>query len=124
MAIDVSNPLEWNLVYRNALVAGASGRITPIVFTTTHHEIIVGVKVADEPTWRWGGYLTEQIDALPSSTAQLFDSLVQIGNYRLTCRQYQAIDLNPAIPLPFVCRIEFPKYFRACQVEAYARNDI
>lgn len=124
MSIDLSNPLEWNLVYRNALVAGASGRITPAVFTTTHHQIVVGVKVPDEPTWRWGGYLTEQVDALPSSTAQLFGTLVQIGSYRLTCRQYQAIDLNPALPLPFVCQIEFPPYFRSCQVEAYARNDI
>ncbi|WP_309737008.1 hypothetical protein [Chamaesiphon sp. OTE_75_metabat_556] len=124
MSIDISNPLEWNLVYRNSLVAGASGTITPVVFTSAHHEIIVGIKVADEPTWRWGGYLTAQVDALPSSTAQLFGSLIQIKSYRLTCRQYQSIDLNPALPLPFVCQIDFPRYFRSCQVEVFARNDI
>lgn len=124
MSIDLSNSLEWNLVYRDALQAGSSGRITPIIFQTTHHEIIVGVKVGDQPTWRWGGYLTEQVAALPSSTARLFNDLVQINSYRLTCKQYQAIDLSPAIPLPFFCTIEFPPWFRACQVEVYARNDI
>jgi hypothetical protein len=124
MAIDISNPLEWNLVYRKALAASSGGRIAPIFFTTTHHELVIGVKVADKPSWRWGGYLIEQVDALPSSTAQLFNTLVQIGTYRLTCQQYQAIDLNPALPLPFVCKVEFPRYFRACQVEAFARNDI
>jgi hypothetical protein len=123
MAIDLSNPLEWNLVYRQALAAAPSGKITPIIFATTHHQIIVGIKVADEPTWKWGGYLTEQVEALPSSTAQLFNDLIQVKQYRLTCKQYQAIDLDPAIPLPFYCTIEFPYYFRACQVEVFARND-
>ena len=124
MSIDLSNPLEWNLVYRNALAAAPSGTITPIIFQTSHHQIIVGVKVADEPTWKWGGYLIEQIEALPSSTATLFNDLIQVNKYRLTCQQYQAIDLSPAIPLPFFCTIEFPRWFRACQVEVYARNDI
>jgi hypothetical protein len=124
MAIDLSNPLEWNLVYRQALAAAPSGRITPIIFQTTHHQIIVGVKVADEPTWKFGGYLSEQVEALPSSTAQLFPDLILIHRYRLTCQQYQAIDLDPAIPLPFFCTIEFPKWFRACQCEVFARNDI
>jgi hypothetical protein len=124
MAIDLSNPLEWNLVYRKDLIAGNSGRVSPIVFVTTHHQIVVGIKVADKPTWRWGGYLTEQVDALPSSTAQLFDSLIQIGSYRLTCQRYQALDLNPALPLPFICTVEFPRYFKQCSVEAFARNDI
>lgn len=121
--IDLSNSLEWNLVYRQSLTAGASGRITPIIFQTTHHEIIVGVKVEDEPTWKWGGYLIEQIEALPSSTANLFNDLIQVAKYRLTCQQYQTIDLSPAIPLPFFCTIEFPPWFRDCQVEAFARND-
>lgn len=121
--IDLSNSLEWNLVYRQSLTAGASGRITPIIFQTTHHEIIVGVKVEDEPTWKWGGYLIEQIEALPSSTANLFNDLIQVNKYRLTCEQYQAIDLSPAIPLPFFCVIKFPPWFRDCQVEAFARND-
>jgi hypothetical protein len=124
MAIDIHNPLEWNLVYRKDLVAVPGGRVSPIAFVTTHHEIVVGVKVEGKPTWRWGGYLIEQIDALPSSTAQLFDSLVQIGTYRLTCQRYQALDLNPALPLPFICTIEFPRYFKSCRVEAFARNDI
>jgi hypothetical protein len=124
MSIDLSDPLEWNLVYRQALTAAPSGTITPIVFVTTHHQIVVGVKVADEPTWKWGGYLTEQIEAKVSSTANLFNDLIRVGKYRLTCEQYQAIDLNPAIPLPFICTIEFPKWFRECQVEVYARNDI
>jgi hypothetical protein len=124
MSIDLSNPLEWNLVYRKALTAGPSGRITPIIFTTTHHQIVIGVKVENEPTWKFGGYLIEQVDALPSSTATLFPSLVRVGSYRLTCQQYQAIDLNPAIPLPFICQVEFPVWFKACTVEAFARNDV
>ncbi len=124
MSIDLSNPLEWNLVYRQSLTAAASGRITPIIFTTTHHQIVIGVKVENEPAWKWGGYLIEQVDALPSSTALLFPSLVRVGSYRLTCQQYQAIDLNPAIPLPFVCQVEFPVWFKTCTVEAFARNDI
>jgi hypothetical protein len=124
MSIDISNSLEWNLVYRKDLIAGGSGRISPIAFVTTHREIVVGVKVEGKPNWRWGGYLIEQIDALPSSTAQLFGSLVQAGTYRLTCQRYQAIYLNPALPLPFICTIEFPRYFKSCKVEAFARNDI
>jgi hypothetical protein len=125
MAIDLSNPLEWNLVLRNAYAAPSpTQRIPPILFTTSHHEIVVGVKVGDEPTWRWGGYLTERVIALPSSTALLFNNFVQIGSYRLTCQGYQAIDLNSALPLPFACQIEVPRYFRACQVEVFARNDI
>jgi hypothetical protein len=119
--IDLSNPLEWNLVYREALAA--VGDLTPIIFQTSHHEIVVGIKVADEPTWKWGGYLIEQVEALPSSTAQLFPDFIQIHRYRLTCQQYQAIDLDPALPLPFFCTIEFPRWFRAAQVEVFARND-
>jgi hypothetical protein len=121
--IDLSNPLEWNLVYRQDLVAAPSGTIAPITFGTTHHQIIVGVKV-DEPTWKWGGYLTEQIAAKPSSTATLFNDLILVHKYRLTCEQYQAIDLDPAIPLPFFCTVEFPRWFKSCTVEAWARNDV
>jgi hypothetical protein len=122
--IDLHNPLEWNLIYREALASvNPLGGITPIIFPTSHHELVVGIKVADKPTWKWGGYLVEQVGVLPSSTAQLFPSLVQIHRYRLTCQQYQAIDLDPALPLPFFCTIEFPRYFRAAQVEVFARND-
>jgi hypothetical protein len=124
MAIDLSNSLEWNLILRDAYSAPAPGvRIPPILFTTTHHEIVVGVKVGDQPTWVWGGYLTERVAALPSSTALLFDTFVQVGNYRLTCQSYQAIDLSPALPLPFACQIQLPRYFRAAQIEVFARND-
>lgn len=122
--IDLADPLQWNLVVRSNLVAGFSGRIAPQIFVTPHHEVVIGIKVAESPTWRWGGYLTEQVDALPSSTATLFDALVQVGSYRLTCRQYQAIDLTPALPLPLVCRIDFPPYFTACVLEVFARNDV
>ena len=121
--IDIHNSLEWNLVVRADLFASPSGRILPAIFTTTHHEIVIGVKVFDHRTWLWGGYLTEQVDALPSSTAVLFDSLVQVGSYRLTCHQYQAIDLSPALPLPLVCRVDFPRYFTKCTLEVFARND-
>jgi hypothetical protein len=124
MSIDLSNPLEWNLVYSGSLSSVNDLRLAPVNFITTHHEIIIGIRVSGKPTWRWGGYLTEQIAALPSSTADLFTALVQIHQYRLTCQQYQAIDLDPAIPLPFICRIDFPPYFRACDVQVYARNDI
>lgn len=122
--IDLADPLQWNLIVRSNLVAGFSGRIAPQIFVTPHHEVVIGIKVVGQPTWRWGGYLTEQVDALPSSTAILFDSLVQVGSYRLTCRQYQAIDLSPALPLPLVCRVDFPIYFQDCSFEVFARNDI
>ena len=121
--IDLSNPLEWNLVYRQSLTAGVSGRITPIIFQTSHHEIIVGVKVEDEPTWKWGGYLIEQVEFSPSSTAVLFNDLIRVNRYRLTCEQYQAISLDLAIPVPFFCTIQFPPWFDECDVEVYARND-
>ncbi len=122
--IDIHNPLEWSLIYKQSLVSVNSlSGIAPIVFPTTHHELVIGIKVADKPTWKWGGYLIEQVGIVPSSTAQLFPALVQINRYRLTCQQYQAIDLDPVLPLPFLCTIEFPQYFRACEVEVFARND-
>jgi hypothetical protein len=78
MSIDLSNPLEWNLVYSGSLSSVNDLRLAPVNFITTHHEIIIGIRVSGKPTWRWGGYLTEQIAALPSSTADLFTALVQI----------------------------------------------
>jgi hypothetical protein len=124
MAIDLSNPLEWNAVYKKNLVsANSKTSLNSISFTTSHHQLVIGIQVPNKPTWRWGGYLTEQVAALPSSTAQLFTALIAVKSYRLTCLQYQAIDLDPAIPLPFVCTISFPRHFRECNVEVYARND-
>jgi hypothetical protein len=124
MSIDLSNPLEWNLVYGGSPVANPDLSLRSVNFVTTGYQLIVGVRVTDKPTWRFGGYLTQQIAALPSSSAELFTALVRIKQYPLTCQQYQAIELDQAIPLPSICRIEFPKYFRQCDVQVYARNDI
>lgn len=122
--IDLTNPLEWNLITRQNLVANPPTRLRDLTFVTRDREIIIGISVPDEPTWRWGGYLTEQIPALPSSTAELFTALVAVASYRLSCRQYQGINLNPSLPLPRICTINFPPYFEAATVEVYERNDI
>jgi hypothetical protein len=122
--IDLSNPLEWNLVIREAVSSVNNLPIPPLPFIVNSYEIVVGVKVADEPTWKWGGYLNQRVIALPSSTAQLFSNLVQTNAWRLTCQNYQAIALDRDKPLPYSLQITFPPYFRAAQVEVFARNDI
>jgi hypothetical protein len=122
--IDITNPLEWNLVDRRSLVAPKNGRILPQSFVVTHNQIFVGVKVTDEPTWRFGGYLTQYISALPSSTAGFFTAVTQIQRYRLTCRNYQAIDLVQALPKPYICVVDLPIWFKTCDIEIFQRNDI
>jgi hypothetical protein len=124
MAIDLSNPLEWNLVYREALQSDRDLPIPKFTFPVNSFEIVVGIKVSDRPNWRWGGYLVQYVKGKPSSTAQLFNDLVQVKAFRLNCLNYQALLLDNDKPLPFYCTITLPKYFRAAQVECYARNDI
>jgi hypothetical protein len=127
MTIDLSDPLEWNIVYRDAVQADGDKPIPPISIPVNSFEIVVGIFVGGKPYWRWGGYLVQYVAQLPSSTAQLFplvSPLVQVQSFRLTCTAYQGLRLDNDKPLPYICRITLPKYFRAAQIELYARNDI
>jgi hypothetical protein len=121
--IDLADPGQWNLVDRRILTAGSNGRIPNQTFVISHNQIFVGIKVSDEPTWKFGGYLVQYVAALPSSTADLFTALTQINYYRLTAQSYQAIDLTPATPKPYVCIVRLPVYFKSCTLEIYQRND-
>lgn len=123
MSIDLSNPTQWNLVFRRDLVAGTT-RIPAQTFVTDARQIFVGILVPNEPTWYRGGYLTQYLPALPSSTNDLFTALTQVSNYRLTCRNYQAIELSAAQPSTSVCRIVLPPYFKECKLEVFERNDV
>ena len=122
--IDISNPLEWNLITRRVLASVGGNRIPAQTFTTEVTSIFVGISVPDEPTWYRGGYLIQYLPALPSSQANLFTALTQVGNYRLTCKNYQAIELAAAVPNTSVCTIILPPYFSNCTIEVFARNDI
>jgi hypothetical protein len=121
--IDLSNPAQWNLVFRRDLVAG-NNRIPSQTFVTNARQVFVGILVPEEPTWYRGGYLTQYLPALPSSTNDLFTALTQISNHRLTCRNYQIIELVWAQPSTSVCTIVLPPYFKQCQLEVFARNDL
>jgi hypothetical protein len=123
MSIDLADPAQWNLVDRRLLTAGTNGRIPDQSFVVSHNQIFVGVKVANEPTWNRGGYLIQYLMALPSSTADLFAAATQVAFYRLTCRNYQVINLVDATPKPYLCLVRLPPYFKACTLELYQRND-
>ena len=124
MSFDLSDPLEWNLVIRQDVLSINNQPIPPLPFIVESYEIVIGVKVPDKPTWKWGGYLNQRLIALPSSTAQLFGNLVQVDSWRLTCQIYQGIALDRDRPLPYSLQVTFPKYFRAATVECFARNDL
>ena len=124
MTIDLTNPSEWNLVFRRDLVAETNGYIQKQSFVTSARSVFVGIYVPDEPTWYRGGFLTQYIAALPSSQSDLFTALTQVANFRLTCRNYQIVELLAVAPLPSVCTIDFPYYFNQCRVEVFARDDI
>jgi hypothetical protein len=123
MSIDLADPTQWNFIFRRDLITNAS-RIPVQTFVTTARQVFIGISVPDEPTWYRGGYLTQYLPALPSSTNDLFSALTQVGNWGLTCRNYQIVELVNAQPDTSVCSIVVPAYFRACQIEVYARNDI
>jgi hypothetical protein len=124
MSIDLSDSNQWNLVFRRELVAAVGGRIPVQTFSTTARQVFIGIYVPDEPTWYRAGFLTQYIPALASSTNDLFTALTQVANYKLTCRNYQVIELQSSLPATSVCTILVPAYFRACTVEVFARNDI
>jgi hypothetical protein len=123
MSIDISDPTQWNLVFRRDLVAVAL-RIPKQTFTTTARQIFVGIYVPDEPTWYRGGFLTQYLPALPSTNADLFTAVTQVANYPLTCRNYQILELLVAAPATSICTIDFPPYFTSCTCEVFERNDI
>lgn len=121
--IDLTDSSQWNLVFRRNLVA-APLRIPRQTFVTSARQIFVGIYVPDEPTWYRGGFLTQYLSALPSSTADLFTAVTQVGNYPLTCRNYQILELLVAAPSTSICTIDFPPYFTECTCEVFERNDI
>jgi hypothetical protein len=123
MSIDLSDPTQWNFVFRRNLTAGAT-RIPTQTFTTTAKQVFIGISVPDQPNWYRGGFLTQYLPALPSSTNNLFTALTQVLNVRLTCRNYQIVELVDAKPDTSVCTIVLPAYFESCQLEVYARNDV
>jgi hypothetical protein len=120
--IDLSNPAQWNLVFRRDLVAGNT-RIPTQTFVTNAQQVFVGILVPDN-NWYRGGYLTQYLPALPSSTNDLFTALTQVSNYPLTCRNYQIIELLTVQPSTSVCTIVLPPYFKQCKVEVFDRNDV
>lgn len=124
MSIDLSDPTQWNFIFRRNLVAASNNRIPAQSFTTAARQVFIGIYVPDEPTWYRGGFLTQYLPALPSSTNDLFTALTQVLNVRLTCRNYQIVELVDAKPDTSVCTIVVPAYFESCQVEVYARNDV
>lgn len=123
MPIDLSDPTQWNFVFRRDLTAGAT-RIPAQTFTTTAKQVFIGIYVPGEPDWYRGGFLTQYLPALPSSTSDLFSALTLVLNVRLTCRSYQIVELVDARPDTSVCTIVVPAYFESCQIEVYARNDV
>ncbi len=123
MPIDLSDPTQWNLIFRRNLTAEAF-RIPTQSFTTTARQVFIGISVPDEPNWYRGGFLTQYLPALPSSTTDLFSALTQVANYQLTCRNYQIVELVDARPGTSVCTIVVPVYFKSCRMEVYARNDV
>jgi hypothetical protein len=123
--IDLSNPSQWNLVFRRTLAAtGVQDRIPRQTFVTTAREVFIGIYVPNEPTWYRAGYLTQYVPQLPSTQNDLFAALTQVGNFKLTCRNYQIIELVAALPATSVCTIDLPRYFKDCQIEVFERNDI
>jgi hypothetical protein len=121
-AIDLSNTLEWNTVAKVALGDGVNS-VPDYYFETAHHELVLGIKVGGQPNWHWGGYLIQFLEVLPTTTAVLFPRRCQVGKWRLTCDNYQAIRLDNSNPLPYTCKVSFPSYFKTCQLEVYVRND-
>jgi hypothetical protein len=122
--INITNPLEWNLVTRRTLTASPSKRISPASVVVSANQVVVGILVNGQPTWRFGGFLTQYISALPSSTADFFTAATQVQRFRLTCRNYQAIELAEALPKPYICTIDFPPWFQDCELEIFERNSL
>jgi hypothetical protein len=123
MAIDISNPLEWNLIERQSIVSDY-GWPFPFVFQANFFEIAVGIRPKGKPDWHYGGYLNQKLIATPSTAAELGVNLVQVASFRLSCNQWQGIELADAQPFPYACQIVFPPYFRSVDVEIYGRNDL
>lgn len=122
--IDLSNSLEWNLVTRVTLTAFEFNPIAPRNVPVSSRQIVIGVKVDDEPTWKWAGWVSQYVFARPSTTADLYPPLTRVLRQRIFLQSYQAIELVPALPENYSCLIEFPPYFRRCHLEVWQRNDI
>jgi hypothetical protein len=121
--IDLSDPTQWNLITRRNLSSIDDKPLPAQSFVAGSNQLFVGIKVEDKPTWKFGGYLTQYIPQLVSSTNDLFPALTQIQRYPLVCRSYQAIALTNATPKTYVCQVQFPPWFRICILEVYQRND-
>ena len=121
-AFDLTDPSQWNLVVRADLSRGTGASIPDRSFTCTSQNLVIGVFIADvRPTWNYAGRLIQYVSALPSSTAVNYSALTRVGKFPLALKSYQGLVLADANPRPFVCTVQFPKWFEACQLEVWQR---
>ncbi len=119
-SIDLSDPLKWNLITRATLTAGISGGLPDRSFLVDSQELVIGISIENpRPTWNYAGRLVQYLPQLPSSTATAYTALTQLGNFGLHLKSYQAIALVDALPRPYVCTIEFPKWFDRVLLEVW-----
>ncbi len=121
MAFDLSNPIDWNLVLKSNLSQpSALVPIQPVSFVVASNQLTIGIYVPSaKKTWFSAGRLKQYVAQLPSSTATNYTALTKVGEFLLGLKSYQGITLVDALPKPYVCIIEFPPYFKNCQLEVW-----
>jgi hypothetical protein len=119
---DLSDPTLWNLVKRSSL-SNQSNPLPSQSFTVDSLQLVVGIYIPDlRPTWNYAGRLMQYVSQLPSSTATNYTALTRVGKFPLALKPYQGIELVNALPRPFVCNIEFPRWFDAVELEIWQRS--
>jgi hypothetical protein len=119
---DLSDPMLWNLVRRSSL-SNNGGSLPSQSFTVDSLQLVVGIYIPNvRPTWNYAGRLLQYVPQLPSSTATNYTALTRVGKFPLALKSYQGLELVTALPRPFVCTIEFPRWFETVELEVWQRS--
>lgn len=129
------DPLEWNLIRRDNLVATQflDGRahvpIPPRNFGCERHVLIVGVKttIPQGRRWKFGGRVEMQSFQTPSSTTVFQPSgLVLLASQPLKVNVLTLIVFPKLGSIPYLCQVQIPEWFKDAIVEVweYGGEDI